>query len=103
MAQLEFQRCNGATLTVSREQNSSWSVRLWRVSGKFPKSRVVTIAGCYGPLGEAPYIYRSADSSTAALWLAHSCINIPARMVPKLEAFLEEHGGGRTLLHEDDA
>lgn len=94
-AQVEFTaKCFGANLGLTRGSDNSWRMSLYTFVGKDRKHRGIAFA-CASP-GKVPRVDApDADTDTpAALWLGSACIDLPATLAPKIQAFLTEHANG---------
>ncbi|WP_313493723.1 hypothetical protein [Stenotrophomonas sp.] len=93
--QVEFTaKCFGANLGLSRRKDNSWCMSLHTFVGKSRTHRSIAFA-CARP-GQVPRVDAAdADTDTpAALWLGSACIDLPASLAPKIQAFLAEHANG---------
>ncbi|MGE6331838.1 hypothetical protein [Stenotrophomonas sp. NPDC077659] len=93
--QVEFTaKCFGAHLGLSRSDDNPWRMSLYTFVGKNRTHRGIAFA-CARP-GQMPRVnLRDPDTDTpAALWLGSACIDLPASLAPKVQAFLAEHAAG---------
>lgn len=94
-APVEFTaKCFVANLGLTRNSDNSWCMSLYTFVGKDRKHRGIAFA-CASP-GQVPRVdSHDADTDTpAALWLGSACIDLPATLAPKIQAFLTEHANG---------
>ena len=93
--QVEFTaKCFGAHLGLSRGSDGSWRMSLYTFVGKNGTHRGIAFA-CARP-GQLPHVdAHDPDTDTpAALWIGSACIDLPAALAPKVQAFLASHANG---------
>lgn len=94
-AKVEFTaKCFAASLGLTRSDDNSWRMSLYTFVGKSKTYRPIAFA-CARP-GQLPRVDAAcANTETpAALWLGSACIDIPASLAPKIQAFIAEHANG---------
>lgn len=94
-AQVEFTgKGLAGNVAVSRRGDGSWSLSIFKFTGK--SRRYQALAHVSGDLNQRPHLDPGDEIDGPVLWLGTSCVDLPARLVPKLKAFLEQHaiGGG---------
>lgn len=79
-------------LAVSRREDGSWSLSIFKFSGKYRDYQ--SLAHICGDLHQRPYLASGDAIEGPVLWLGGSCVDVPPRLAPKLQAFLAEHANG---------
>jgi len=79
-------------LSVSRHEDGRWSLSIFKLSGKY--HRYQSLAHISGDRHQRPHLASGDAVEGPVLWLGGSCVDIPPRLAPKLQAFLAEHANG---------
>jgi len=84
--------CFGAHLAVSLNAGQLWSMTLFTFVGTDQSYQPLAHVAC--PADCAPKLDVGDDVSGPSLWMGNGAIDVPQELVPKLQAFLAEHGKG---------
>lgn len=92
-ARVEFTgKGHAGNVAVSRRDDGSWSLSIYKLSGKYRHYQ--SLAHVSGDRHQRPHLDLGDETEGPVLWLGGSCVDVPTRLAPKLQAFLAEHANG---------
>ncbi len=75
-----------------RKRDGRWSLSVFKFVGKYRSFQ--SLAHISGDLHQRPHLDSGDAEEGPVLWLGGSCVDVPRRLAPKLQAFLAEHADG---------
>jgi hypothetical protein len=92
-ARVEFTgKALAGELRVTRREGGRWSLTIFKFIGKYRDYQ--SLAHISGDLHQRPHLDLGDTQEGPVLWLGGSCVDVPSRLAPKLQAFLAEHANG---------